>query len=127
MEAQSFKAALPPAAAQAAAAPAMIMGVQGSTYIPMDSWIYPALDRLHGMGYLNTAFLGQRPWTRLSIAHMLQESADEVQTSNDDEARELFLALRSEVQTDIDTPTTVLHPRGVLDSAYTEVRGISGT
>jgi hypothetical protein len=126
MAAQSFTAALP-AQGPAAAAPAMIMGAQGSTYVPMDSWIYPALDRLHGMGYLNTAFLGMRPWTRLSIAHMLQESADEVQTSNDDEAQELFLALRREVQTDIDTPTTVLHPSGVLDSVYTEVRGISGT
>ena len=124
MAAQSFT---PPGASQAGTAPAMITAAQGSTYVPMDSWVYPALERLHGMGYLNTAFLGLRPWTRLSIANMLQESADEVQTSNDDEARELFLSLRREIQPDIDNPTTLLHPRGVVDSVYTEVRGISGT
>jgi hypothetical protein len=93
----------------------------------MDSWMYPALDRLHGMGYLNTAFLGLKPWTRLSIAHMLEDSADEIQTSSDDEARELFLAVRKEVQPDIDHPTDFRHPSGIFESAYTEVRGISGT
>src|ERR1017187_8666189 len=36
------------------------------TYVPVDSWVYPALDRLHGLGYLDTAFLGIRPWTRRS-------------------------------------------------------------
>src|SRR5271169_1350869 len=51
---------------------------QGSTYVPMDSWIYPALSRLQGLGYLDTAYLGLRPWTRLSIAHMLQQSADAI-------------------------------------------------
>lgn len=32
-------------------------GSEGSTYVPVDSWIYPALDRLHGLGYVDTAFL----------------------------------------------------------------------
>jgi hypothetical protein len=105
----------------------MVTSAQGSTYIPMDSWMYPALDRLHGMGYLNTAFMGLKPWTRLSVAHMLEESADAVQTSSDDEARELFLALRREIQPDVDNPTTLGHPDGMIDSAYNEVRGISGT
>lgn len=118
---QSFAAGSP------STAPAMITGPQGSTYVPMDSWIYPALDRLYGMGYIDTAFLGLRPWTRLSIAHMLQGSADEIQASSDDEARELYLALRKEIQPDIDNPTTLSQPDGVFESAYTEVRGISGT
>jgi hypothetical protein len=93
----------------------------------MDHWIYNALDRLHGMGYIDTAFLGLRPWTRLSIAHMLEESADSIQNSSDDEARELFLACRREVQPDVDNPTTLLHPDGVIESVYAEARGISGT
>jgi hypothetical protein len=105
----------------------MIGGAQGSTYIPLDNWVYPALQRLQGMGYLDTAFMGMRPWTRRSIAHMLQQSADEIQASNDDEARELFLALQQEIQPDIDNPTSLAHARAVLDTAYTEVRGISGT
>jgi hypothetical protein len=79
------------------------------------------------MGYIDTAFLGLRPWTRLSIAHMLEESADSIQNSSDDEARELFLAVRKEVQPDVDNPTTFMHPDGVLESVYVEGRGISGT
>jgi Capsule assembly protein Wzi len=108
-------------------APAMITSAQGSTYIPADHWIYDALDRLNGMGYIDTAFLGIRPWTRLSIAHMLEASADAIQTSSDDEARELFLAVRREVQPDVDNPTTIRHPDGMLESVYAEARGISGT
>ena len=46
----------------------------GSTYIPMDSWVYPEMTRLYSMGYLDTMFLGMRPWTRRSALHMLQES-----------------------------------------------------
>src|SRR6266849_6013971 len=37
---------------------------QGSPYVPLDSWIYPALDRLIGMGMTETGFNGVRPCTR---------------------------------------------------------------
>jgi hypothetical protein len=57
-------------------------GWEGSTYVPVDSWIYPALDRLHALGYVDSAVLGLRPWTRLSIAHMLELSADHIETDN---------------------------------------------
>ena len=46
-------------------------------YVPLDSWAYPALDRLRGLGYLDTAFLGLRPWTRRSIQRMLGEASSE--------------------------------------------------
>lgn len=110
----------------AGAEPAAEISTQGSTYIPMDSWLYPALDRLHGMGYLDTAFLGMRPWTRLSVARMLDATADDIQSSSDESAREIYLAIRREIQPDIE-PSALMHPRAVLESAYTEVRGISGT
>ncbi len=32
-----------------------------STYIPLDSWIYPAVMRLYGLGFVDTVFLGMRP------------------------------------------------------------------
>jgi hypothetical protein len=101
---------------------------EGSTYVPMDSWMYPALDRLHALGYLDTAFLGLRPWTRLSIAHMLQESADRIDSdTNNDEAKEIYLSLLKEVQPDIDNATELTHPSGELDQVYEQARGISGT
>lgn len=101
---------------------------QGSTYVPMDSWVYPALDRLHALGYLDSAFLGIRPWTRLSIAHMLEESSDRIDTdTGNDEARDIYLAVLNEVQPDINDATELHHPSGELESVYTNLRGISGT
>jgi hypothetical protein len=94
----------------------------------MDSWVYPALDRLHALGYLDSAFLGIRPWTRLSIAHMLEQSADRIDTDeHDDEARDIYLAVLHEVQPDINNATELNHPSAELESVYTNLRGISGT
>jgi hypothetical protein len=101
---------------------------QGSAYVPMDSWIYPALDRLHSLGYVDTAFMGVRPWTRLSIAHMLEQSADRIDTDKgNDEARKIYLAVLEEVQPDIDSATELNRPSGQLESVYTVLRGINGT
>src|SRR5260370_3391269 len=36
----------------------------GSTFVPLDSWIYPALERLAALGYIKTQFTGLRPCTR---------------------------------------------------------------
>src|SRR4029077_4791407 len=42
-----------------------------SPYIPLDSWVYPALDRLIGMGMIDSGFSGVRPWTRSECARLL--------------------------------------------------------
>lgn len=36
----------------------------GSTFVPMDSWIYDALDRLAALGLVPSQISGLRPWTR---------------------------------------------------------------
>src|ERR1700679_3659549 len=50
----------------------------GSPYIPVDSWVYPAIYRLYSLGYVDAVFLGMRPWTRTSVAHMLENMADRI-------------------------------------------------
>jgi hypothetical protein len=50
----------------------------GSTYVSLDSWIYPAFDRLHALGYADAAYLGMRPWTRLACLHILQETSEKL-------------------------------------------------
>ena len=101
---------------------------QGSAYVPMDSWIYPALERLHALGYLDSAFLGIRPWTRLSIVHMLGESAARMEADNGNrEAREIYLAVLRELQPDIDEGSGQKRVFGHLDSVYAQMRGIDGT
>lgn len=103
-------------------------GNQGSAYVPLDSWIYPAMDRLHGLGYVDTAYLGMRPWTRLSIAHMLEQSADPIQSeAGDDEARTIYLAVLREVKPDLDRTTELHQPHAALESIYVDIRGIGGT
>jgi hypothetical protein len=110
------------------ASPIVYTSSLGSTYVPMDSWIYPALDRLHSMGYLDTAFLGLRPWTRLSIAHMLQETADKIDNHpNDDEAREIYLALVDEFSNDQEGPSGPRSAHMEFESVYSLMRGITDT
>src|ERR1700689_2239588 len=70
--------------------------VPQDVYIPMDNWVYPALDRLRGLGYLDTAFLGMRPWTRRSIGTMLAEADLEDGIHDDPQAEEIFQTLRAE-------------------------------
>ena len=44
-----------------------------SPYVPMDSYVYPLLDRLIATGAVNSGILGQRPWTRAECARLVQE------------------------------------------------------
>ena len=55
----------------------------GTTYVPMDSWVYSALDRLAALGYVETDIAGLRPWTRSECARLIQEAGDRI---NNDEA-----------------------------------------
>ncbi|HWP84041.1 MAG TPA: hypothetical protein VNN17_02535, partial [Terriglobia bacterium] len=52
----------------------------GSTYVPLDSWVYPAMDRLAGLGYLNSAILGLRPWTRSECARLVEEAGEAIRS-----------------------------------------------
>jgi hypothetical protein len=100
----------------------------GSAYVPVDSWIYPAVDRLHGLGYIDTAYLGMRPWTRLSIAHMLAETADKIDDAGDDEeACTIFHSLQRELKPDVEQLNGSRKPQVRLESVYTRLNGITGT
>jgi hypothetical protein len=98
-----------------------------STYIPLDSWIYPAVMRLYGMGFVDTVFVSMRPWTRLSVAHMLEESSTRITSSNNDEAIEIYSALERDLQPDMRIPLDRRFGRASLDSVYQRVLGIGGT
>jgi hypothetical protein len=44
-----------------------------SPYVPLDSWVYTAMDRLAAMGVIETGFAGMRPWTRSECWRLLEE------------------------------------------------------
>jgi hypothetical protein len=46
----------------------------GSTNVPMDSWIYPALERLAAMGFIPDQSSAIRPWTRQECLRQLREA-----------------------------------------------------
>ncbi|GAC1419121.1 MAG: hypothetical protein NVSMB62_11540 [Acidobacteriaceae bacterium] len=98
----------------------------GSAYIPVDSWVYPAVLRLYGMGYLDTMYLSMRPYTRRSVLHMLQASEDAILSSDNTEAQDILSSLLNELS---DEGITDGAKRGTifgLQSVYTRVQGITG-
>jgi hypothetical protein len=98
----------------------------GSVYIPVDSWMYPALLRLYSMGFLDTMYLGMRPYTRRSLLHMLVASRDAIFDSDNEEAQETFAKLWRELSAEVPSGNV---DRGLvygLDSSYTRFLGISG-
>jgi len=103
----------------------------GSPYIPMDSWMYSSLTRLYSLGYLDTAFLGLRPWTRNSVIHMLEETSAKLEDApagaSTDEAQQLYDALWHELNSDASGPCFGHNGQVRVESAYEVGRGISGT
>jgi hypothetical protein len=99
-----------------------------STYVPMDSWVYPALDRLRAMGYLDTGFVGLRPWTWHSIGHMLDYTQTTYDLGANEEAQTVFYSVRKEI--DRECPKTVglgYDRHASIDSVYGQFRGITAT
>ncbi|MBS1814560.1 MAG: capsule assembly Wzi family protein [Acidobacteria bacterium] len=60
--------------------------------------MYPAMLRLYSMGYLDTAFLSMRPWTRRAALHALQESKSDIMADQNDTAVETLAALLNELE-----------------------------
>src|ERR1700687_2964086 len=71
---------------------------QGSPYVPLDSWIYPALDRLAGLGLIDSGFAGHRAWARRECARTLNDAEENLTDTAevDSEAQTLILALEKE-------------------------------
>ncbi len=87
--------------------------------------------RLYGMGYLNTAFINMRPWTRRSLLHMLEDSSPAIIASGDDQAIDLLTKLDHYIASEgaEDATTEVHFDRGNVygvQSVYTRIMGISG-
>jgi hypothetical protein len=49
-----------------------------STYVPIESWVYPAFDRLAAEGYVPSVIFSLRPWTRIACARMVKEAGKRI-------------------------------------------------
>lgn len=100
----------------------------GSPYVPLDSWIYPALERLAALGYIKTAYLGSRPWTRLECARMLDEAQQNISDEDDQssEAARVYRELAKEFSTENRRLDGAANVGATLDSVYARSTNISG-
>ncbi|HUN61517.1 MAG TPA: capsule assembly Wzi family protein [Candidatus Sulfotelmatobacter sp.] len=102
----------------------------GTTFVPLSSWIYPALKRLVALGYVQSQFMDMQPWSRLECAKMVQEAGQRVADSNHvtDEVQGLYSVLATEFAPDIERIGGGMSGErsSRLESMYTSITGISG-
>jgi membrane-associated phospholipid phosphatase len=100
-----------------------------SPYEPLDSWVYPAFERLAALGYLHTGFLNQRPWTRLECARLVEEAGEAIPPNDSAKspASQLYHALSQEFAGETRRLEGTRNLGVSIDSVYTRVTSISGT
>ena len=107
---------------------ARVLGNQNvaSPYVPLDSWVYPAMARLAALGYTKSQFLSSRPWTRKECARLLDEARErfEGDESASAEASAIFHSLTREFGVELGGEEPVRSIQ--LESVYTRIMGISG-
>jgi hypothetical protein len=98
-----------------------------STYVALDSWVYPAFDRLSALGAVQTAFASLRPWTRLDCARLVSEAGEiQVRDGFDDEATEIYAALRTEFLPELANIDDGRNLDAQIESVYIRTDGIMG-
>jgi hypothetical protein len=102
----------------------------GSPYIPVDSWVYPAVLRLYSLGFVDDVYLGMRPWTRAAVSHMVETAGARIEDADagsaTDEAQEIYEALMHELRNDVEGPCLAHQGHSRVESVYSVARGISG-
>ena len=105
--------------------------VLDSPYIPVDSWVYPATLRLYSLGFIDSVYLGMRPWTRSSLDHALEEAGARIEDADQepatDEAEGIYEALIHELHSDMQGPCLTHEGHTRVESIYSMARVIGGT
>jgi membrane-associated phospholipid phosphatase len=99
----------------------------GSPYVPLDSWVYPAMERLAALGYLKSVDLSIRPWTRLECARLLGEAGELLPETNvSTEVEQLYSALTAEFARDSELMGGETNRSAQIESVYARGLGIAG-
>ena len=101
---------------------------KGSPYVELDSWIYPAIEKLAALGYIHSEYLDMRPWTRIECANLVEEAGDQIRSEGSvpDGVEDLYGDLENEFRPDLDAIAGGSDRTLRLESAYTDVTGITG-
>ena len=100
----------------------------GSPAVPLDSWMYPAIERLIALGYIKSGYLGIRPWTRLECARMIEEAQQQIEDAGDQggEAVRIYHDLADELSFETGRLNGAANVGMSLDSVYARTTQISG-
>ncbi len=100
----------------------------GSPYVPLDNWVYPALDRLTAMGYIHTGFADMRPWTRMECARLVEEAGDSISqdAAEEGEAARMFRELQKEFAPELNLLGGGDNADVRVESVYTRGTEIAG-
>lgn len=98
----------------------------GSPYVPLDSWIYPAIERLAALGYVKTAILGLRPWTRLECARLVGEASELSGADGPAEVQEIYASLAREFESENNAAEGGPNLHAQVESVYARATNISG-
>ena len=97
----------------------------GTTYVAIDSWVYPEIDRLAALGYIDTAESGMRPWSRSECARLVEEAAQGVDQHDSSQLAATLARLTAEFEPELQGKET--QPSIWAEDIYTRVGYVSGT
>jgi hypothetical protein len=100
----------------------------GTTFVPLDSWVYLAINRLAGLGYIRTEIAGLSPWTRMECARFTEEARENLESNGILNAQAMGLEerLRQEFSYEIALLDGGRNLTADLDSVYVRAVPISG-
>src|SRR5262249_50657262 len=92
-----------------------------SPYVPLDSWVYPAMERLAALGFVDSAFLGTRPWPGTECARLVRGGGDRFGPPQDSawQAERVYEALYTEFHHDLDAFENGSENLAKVESLYT--------
>jgi hypothetical protein len=94
---------------------------RGPVYVPLDSWVYPALQRLAALGLVPDQVSNMAPWTRDECRRQIAEAGELAEAAHSNEAMRLLSDLRAEF------PESHSKTELRLESLYTRALVIRGT
>jgi hypothetical protein len=99
---------------------------RATTFVPLESWVYPAFERLAALGFLESDITGMRPWTQRECMRLLQEAVA-LRGAPPGEPSEGHRIVRRLQQEFADEQVLeARRPRARVDSVYTHAAAIGG-
>jgi membrane-associated phospholipid phosphatase len=102
--------------------------IPASPFVPLDSWVYAAIERLAAQGFIDSTFLGSRPWTRIECARLTQEAGDRLEgtESSNSTAERLYEQLYTEFNKDLAAMSNGGENQAKIESLYSDATQIVG-